>query len=149
MWAQWTDVNGNYFPIVATATDSALIHYFQHESNGRIYTAAPTEYTDAGDIITCDLVTPNFDGGTNRIKQLNVMKFIADQTPGSILQVRKNDNDYDPSKWSNFRLVDLSKKQPMLTNCGSFIRRAYNYRHQSQTALRIRATELQMDLGTL
>ena len=66
-----------------------------------------------------------------------------------MLQVRKNDSDYALDKWSNFRLVDLSKKQPVLTNNGSFVRRAYNLRHQSATAFRIKAVELQLDLGTL
>lgn len=149
MWSQWTDASGNYFPIVACTSDSALVHYFQHESNGRIYTASPSNYTDAGDIITCDLYPPQFDGGTNRIKQMNVMKFICDQTPGSLLQVRKNDNDYQTDKWSNYRTVDLSQKQPQLTNLGSFVRRAHNFRHQSQTAFRMRAVEMQLDIGTL
>lgn len=150
MWSQWTDVNGNYWPFVArTYNTSTLQHYFQHESNGYIYLASQAYYNDNGSIITLDIVPPPFDGGTNRRKQMNVMKFIADQTPGSILQVRKNDNDFDPAKWSNFRNVDLSKKQPMLTNCGTFVRRDHNFRHQSNTSFRMQAVEMQLDLGTL
>lgn len=149
MWSQWTDANGNYFPIVAIASNSAMVHYLQHESNGRIYTASPTDYTDNGDTITVDIYTPNFDGGTNRRKQMNMLKFVADQVPGSTLQVRKNDQDFTTDKWSNFRYVDLSRKQPVLPNCGMFVRRAYNFRHQSHTAFRMRAVEMQIDLGTL
>lgn len=149
-WHQWTDSNGNYFPIVSSTYDvTTLRHQFQHETNGNIYLASELYFTDDGATITVDIVTPNFDGGVNRRKQMKVMKFIADQTAGSILQVRKNDNDFDPTKWSNFRNVDLSKKQPMLTDCGSFVRRSHNFRHQKQTAFRMEAIELQMDLGTL
>lgn len=149
MWAQWTDVSGNYFPIVAVCADSALVHYFQHESNGRIYTAAPTNYTDAGDIITRDIYTPNYDGATKRRKQLNVMKFDADQVTGSTLLVRVNDFDYSATKWTNFRSVDLGSQTPMLTGCGTFVRRAWNLRQQSPTFFRLRAVDLQLDLGTL
>jgi len=58
-----------------------------------------------------------------------------------------SDDDYQT--WSNFREVDLSKNRPMLTNCGTFRRRAYHFRHQSNTPLRIQAVELMIDLGTL
>ena len=149
MWSQWTDVNGNYFPFVASTYTTAMDHVLQHESNGKLYHMDQDYTTDDGSIITVDIVTPNYDGDTNRRKQLNVMKFIADQTTGSVLQVRKNDEDYSLDKWSNFRKVDLSQKQPMLTNNGSFVRRAYHFRHQSQTKLRIKAVELQLDIGTL
>lgn len=150
MWHQWTDVNGNYFPMVASTYDSTQqLHYFQHESNGRIYLSDESYYTDAGDTITVDIYTPNFDGDTNRRKQMTVMKFLTDQVPGSMLQVRNNDNDFQVGKWTNFRRVDLSHKQPMLTNCGMFVERAYNFRHQSATEFRIKGVEMQLDLGTL
>jgi hypothetical protein len=149
MWWQWTDVDGNYFPFVAATYNSSLQTVLQHATNGKLYFFDETYYTDAGDTITVDIITPNFDGETNRKKQMTAMKFIADQTPGSVLQVRKNDNDFAVDKWSNFRRVDLSKQQPMLTNCGSFVRRAHHFRHQSHTAFRMKAVEMQLDLGTL
>lgn len=150
MWSQWTDVNGNYWPFVSSTYDSTTLrHEFQHESDGYIYLLNETYTTDAGATITADLYTPNFDGGVYRRKQLNMLKFEADQTPGSILQVRFNDHDYDPTKWSNFRNVDLGQKEPRLANNGTFVRRAYHFRHQSPTTMRIKAAELQIDLGTL
>lgn len=148
-WHQWTDVNGNYFPFVSTTYDSTLRHIFQHETDGYLYLADETYYTDNGSIITVDIVTPNFDAGSYRRKNLKMMKFIADQVDGSVLQVRVNDADYAPTKWSNFRNVDLSKKQPLLTDCGTFVKRAWNLRHQKQTFFRIKAIEPQLDVGTL
>lgn len=150
MWSQWTDKDGNYWPYVSTTYDSTTLrHEFQHATNGYIYLLNELYTTDNGDIITVDIVTPNFDGGTKRRKQLNMMKFAADQTAGSILQVRSNDHDYDPKKWTNFRKVDLSKKQPILPTNGTFVRRAHNFRHACPTLFRIKAVELQIDLGTL
>lgn len=150
MWSQWTDVDGNYLPIVAsTYSSTTLGHFLQHATDGYIYTYSIANYTDAGSVITVDLVTPNFDGGVYRRKQLNVMKFDADQTAGAVLQVRHNDSDFSPTGWTNFRQVNLGQQQPMLTQEGTFVRRAYNLRHQSQTPLRIKAVELQIDMGVL
>ncbi len=151
MWSQWTyGVAQTYFPFSAVTYDETTFrHQFQHESDGRIYLANENYYTDAGELIQVDVVTPNFDADVYRRKQLNGMKFVADQTPGSVLEVRHNDNDYAEDKWTQWRTVDLSRRAPMLTQEGSFIRRAYNFRHRRNTAFRIKAVELQLDVGTL
>ncbi len=149
MWWQWTDSDGNYWPFVATTYDSSLRHLFQHESNGRIYLADETYNTDDGAVITTDIITPNFDGGVRNIKQLNRLSIVADQVPGSVLQVRSNDFDYQPSKWTSWRTIDLNKERPMLTNCGSFRRRAYHLRHNKATPFRIQAIDLMLDIGVL
>lgn len=149
MWAQWTDTNGNYFPIVAATYDSQGRHIFQHETNGKLYVADAIYVNDDGELFTTDIVLPNFDGGTKRGKQLNYMFFVGDQTPGSILQVRHNDNDYATGKWSNFRTVNMNSKRPFLDRCGTFSRRAYNLRHRCNARLRISSIDLQMDLCVL
>ena len=149
MWHQWTDTNGNYFPVVASTYDSTLRHIWQHESNGKLYYGDRGYTNDDGSVIQCDIYTPSFDGGTRRRKQMNALDFIADKQAGSTLMVRVNDYDYDPAKWSNFRQVDLSENNPRLTGCGSFKRRAHNLRHRSNTQMRLQAIELQLDIGTL
>lgn len=147
LWAQWTDSNGNYFPMVSSTFDSSLNHLFQHETNGKIYKLDQSYTNDDGSLITVDIYTPNFDGGVRRRKLLNFMEFIGDQQSGSVLQVRSSDNDYQ--SWTNFRNVDMSRKRPYLTNCGSFYRRAYHFRHKCNTPLRLEAVEMQLELGTL
>lgn len=149
MWSQWTDASGNYFPFVASACDTNLNTFLQHESDGYIYSFDENVYTDNSAVITVDIYTPNFDGGTRRSKMLGAMYFSADQVAGSVLQVRCNDNDYGLKDWTNFRYVDLSMRRPMLPDCGTFTRRAYNFRHQKQTAFRISSVDLQIDLCTL
>lgn len=149
MWSQWTDPDGNYFKIVSSTFNSATGRILQHESNGKTYLMDSAYHTDDGSIITTDIYTPNFDGGTRRGKQLNIMKFVGDKTTGSVLQVRSNDYDYDAAKWTNFRYVDLGFSDPILPSNGSFKRRAYHFRHQSNTRFRIQAVELQMDLCSL
>jgi len=148
-WAQWTDENGDYFPIVSSTFSGTHNRILQHESNGKLYDFDQSHFSDDGEVITVDIYTPNFDGGTRRRKQLNTMEFIGDQTAGSYLQVRTNDSDYDPNRWTNFRTVDMSVLRPRLANCGTFSRRAFHLRHTANTRLRIQAVELQMDIGTL
>ena len=146
-WYQWTDANGNYLPIVAATFSPAQQPLVQHASNGKVYTLSMGTYLDDGGDIVWDLYTPNFDGGVKLRKILFGMDFVADQTPGSVLQVRCSDDDY--TTWSNFRKVDLGQKYPRLTNCGTFRRRAYHFRHVCNTALRIKAVDLHLDIGTL
>lgn len=147
LWHQWTDENGNYFPYVAYTYTADGRHLFQHESNGKMYYVDMDVYTDAGAKIISDVYTPIFDASTTRRKHLNIMRFVGDQETGSTLHVRYSDNDY--RNWSNFRSVDLSQPSPMLTNCGTFMRRAYHFRHWANTPMRLQAVDVQYDLGTL
>lgn len=147
IWHQWTDAAGNYFPIVSATFDSSMRRVLQHESNGKLYYASPAYVNDDGTVVPRDIYTPNFDGGVRRRKCMNFMEIIADQQPGSTLQIRVSDDDYQT--WSNFRPVDLSQPRPHLTECGTFYRRAYHFRHSSNTALRLQAVEMQIDLGVL
>lgn len=148
-WSQWTDVNGDYWPIVSTTYTTNGGRILQHATNGKLYSCDSDNTGDDGVPISVEIYTPNFDAGTRRRKHLNMIEFVADQTPGSVLEVRSNDWDYDSTKWTNFRRVDLNQRKPLLTNNGTFMRRAYHIQHRAATKFRIQALELQMDLGTL
>jgi len=106
-----------------------------------------SQYTDAGDPIRLDIYTPNYDAGTIRDKTLPALYFDCSQVPNSVLQIRHSDDDYQT--WSQFRTLDLSQKKPRLINEGTFKRRAYNLRHESPTAFRIKSADYQMDVGSL
>lgn len=147
MWCQWTDASGNYFPIVASTFDSSMRHILQHESNGILYYASMDYTNDNGGKIVADIYTPNYDGGVDRVKYLSQMKFVADQQAGSSLMVRSSDDDY--TTWNSFRSVDLGQPSPVLGDEGSFYRRAYNFRHESNTPLRLKAVDMHVDLGVL
>ena len=97
--------------------------------------------------IQVDIVTPLQDFSIDREKFLGAMYFSGDQIAGSILQIRRTDDDYQT--WSNFRTVDLSSKRPRITDEGSFYRRAYNLRHTGNTPFREKALGLQLDIGVL
>lgn len=149
MWAQWTDAAGNYFPIVASTFSAADGHIVQHGTNGKLYKMSTQYFNDAGVVITTDIYTPNFDGGTTRGKMLSNMWAIGDQTAGSVLKVRTNDEDYSPTAWTGWREFDMSQRRPNIDDCGTFLRRAWNIRHDSNTHMRLEGVELQLDLCTL
>jgi hypothetical protein len=152
LWYQWTDVNGNYWPIVDqtyTTTSGQYQHLMQGETSGILYNA-DGDYiypTDNGDVIPVDIYTGNNDFGVDRRKMLTVMRMRGDVISGCTVGIRVSDDDYQT--WSNFREVDMGKRRPILTNCGTFHRRAWNIRHRKATAFRIKSAELQMDVGTL
>lgn len=150
LWHQWTDSSGNYMPIVASTYDSSARAILQHESNGRLYYCNASYTSDDGVEILTDIITPNFDAGVqSRGKYLAMMSFVGDRVEGSELEVRWNDNDYDANSWSEPRIVRMWESLPTLEDCGSFDRRAFWIRHRSNTRMRLKAVELQMDLCTL
>jgi hypothetical protein len=153
-WYIWTDSVGNYWPVAAMAyippfQGAMGKHIVQHMNDGNVYHldgdyAFPNDY---GTLFPVDLYTPNFDGGVDRRKHLNLLRFNADVVRGSALQVRYSDDDY--MSWSQFREVDLSRERPFLDRNGTFYRRAYHFRHKRNTTLRIKSVDLQLDVGTL
>lgn len=150
LWYQWTSSTGGFFPFVATGYGgSGTNHAIQGILDGSIYffDGAYNTPTDNGVITPVDIYTPSTDFMTRRGKTLHRMYIRSDQTPGSILYIRRSNNDY--KTWSNFRRLDLGKNNPYIDNEGTFIKRAYNFRHASQTDFRIRSADLQMDFGTI
>ena len=144
LWSQWTDANGNYMAI-----SDSYGPLLQGENNGLTYSMEQAYTTDNGATITFDLVTPNWDAEIDRRKIVRILRVLADRTPGSVLQIRHNDFDYDPARWTNWRVLNLNQERPFLVDEGTFERRAYQIRHQCNTQLRLKALDFQMDLGTL
>jgi hypothetical protein len=149
LWYQWTDPNGNYFPMSGTCVNANFQHQFVSQANGQIYAfdSCYTYPTDNGVIAPVDIYTPTTDFGTRRGKTLHRMYVRADQQNGSTLYCRHSDDDMQ--SWSNFRKLDLSKVEPYLDGEGSFKKRSYHYRHASATSLRCRSADLQMDFGVI
>lgn len=146
-WEQWTDTNGNYLPIVASARNAAGKTILQHETNGTLYYGSTDYYDDNGQVIPVTVVTPRWDGGTSRNKNLSMMNFVADMVPGSLMSIQVSDDDYQT--WSQPRIVDLGVSYPNLPNCGTFRRRAWKFMVNTNLPWRLEAAELQFDLGTL
>jgi hypothetical protein len=143
----WSEETG----IVRIRQASGDQPYYQ-SYDGHVQISDVTDYMDyevagVGTPIQVDIYTPNMDFDIDREKTLSILYFNGDQVPGSSLQVRHTDDDYQ--SWSNFRPADLSLKKPMITDEGSFYHRAYNLRHTANTSMRLKTCGLQMDIGVL
>lgn len=146
-WEQWTDTNGNYIPIVCSTRNTAGKTILQHETNGALYYGSTDYADDDGQMFPITVVTPRWDGGTSRNKNLSMMNFVADVVPGSLMSVQVSDDDYQT--WSQPRIVDLGEVYPTLTQCGTFRRRAWKLIVAHNLPWRLDASELQFDVGSL
>lgn len=147
MWGYWTDTNGNYMPIVSSCRDNLGNHILQHESNGNLYYSNSTYMDDDDTVIPLQIITPNFDAGTRRQKQMGMLGFIADQSPLCSMSVSYSDDDYQT--WSTPQSVDLGYDYPTLTDLGSFRKRAFKFTVNNNAWFRLSAMETQFDIGTL
>lgn len=141
--------------IVACTTDQFGSAVFQL-SNGYLYTFDLDKFIDTMDVsstsqitmpINFELITPSFDGGNRLKKYLSRMDIIGDQAGVGDLMITRSEDDYQT--WSSPRYVNMSKKNPRITKCGSFTKAAWRFKHLAPTSLRIRAVELFVELGTL
>lgn len=149
IWYKWDFLGSNAKIISQTVKisgDDPTPVYFQIDGIEKIYQVSDGYLDDTTPIIF-DLYTPNFDGGTRKRKIVNSLEIIGDQQEGSTLQIRCSDDDYQT--WSNYRTVDMSKKRPLLINCGAFRKRAYHIHQVSNTPLRIKAVEVNVEEGEL
>lgn len=151
LWYTWTDPVGQqwpYYSSCAIATSVPGTTQVQG-SDGQAYLINEdyTQPTDRGVIVPVDIYTPNYDANIDREKFLPAVYFNADIVQGSLLQVRWSDDDY--VHWTNPQTVNLGIKKPMLTDLGSFYRRAFHLRHAMPTPFRIKSMGMTMGLGTL
>lgn len=133
----------------APSSSNEIFTVLQDSRTGKIYLAGADYVFNTDDTYTfpVDIYTSNFDAGVDRKKNVNMMYFDTDLVKGSEIQVRTNDYDFSPDKWTPFRTVDLGVEKPQLANCGSFYRRAHHIRHQKACPFIIRGVGLQTDVG--
>lgn len=151
LWYRWTDPVGlqwPYYNSCALGTASPPVTLVQGV-NGQTYITSEDYVlpTDRGVIVPVDIYTPNYDANIDREKYMPALYFNADIVQGSLIQVRWSDDDYN--RWNNPQTVNLGIKKPMLTDLGSFYRRAFHIRHAMPTPFRIKSVGMTMGLGTL
>ena len=146
-WQRWTDPNGNYLPYSSSTISLQNNVTFQHATNGNLYHLDIMTYQDAGVVFPVDIYTPNFDGGTRRIKTLSRLDVTSDQFSGLILTLQYSDDDYQT--WSSPVSVDLSTDNPFWSDLGSFRKRAFRFTHSSNGPLRLKMIEAYLAVGSL
>lgn len=110
-----------------------------HESIGDLYTMYSTVYQDALSPISVGDRTQKIDNGTEAVKTLNRMTVVGDIVDSNAM-VRWSDDDYQT--WVSYRTFSLNRINPQIRRLGSFRRRAFEFKHVANTALRIESFEL-------
>jgi hypothetical protein len=161
LWYIWTDPSGNYFPYFGfinytssgnfqvnclSINESSPTAYNLYKFSQSVYTDFNT-YSSSNGLFALDIYTPNYDSGSRDKDVLQRMDFIGDQQPG-VLKSRWNDDDFAPTKWSNFRNVDMNQRRPTLLNNGTFRRRSWHFRWQEPYPFRLEGVELTLLPGT-
>ncbi len=149
-WYLWQGTSSPYWPFVYAITHPSGVIVVEHATdNTQTFAINPFIYTDrdsSNDLVfSVDIYTPNADFGTRRVKTLSRMDFIGDQQPCR-MKVRFSEDDQ--RTWSQFRELDLNLKRPTLIDCGTFRRRAWNFRHEAATPFRLNAVELDLGVGS-
>lgn len=112
-----------------------------HESDGHLYKILSTLYQDDGIPINHFARSRREDGGTLARKKLPRISLVADSASDTAM-IRWSDDDC--ATFSSYRRVTLSEEEPMLTQCGSFKRRTFEYRHIGNSAPVVEALEMEV-----
>lgn len=110
-----------------------------HESTGSLWALDDAKFTDNGYGIEFIVRTPRFDGGTLDRKSCASVSLIGTKV-SDYAAIRWSDDDFDTM--TKFRMVDLSRDQPILRRCGAFKRRAFEIVHVGNTEPIFEALEI-------
>jgi hypothetical protein len=136
-----TFYTSSYFPGVYYA-QSANSDLILDETTGQVYAFDPGTYQDNSLPISVHIRTEKDDWGTLKDKSISELIIVGD-TVSSVMLSRYTDDDYQT--FSKYRRIDLSKKRPKLTQLGSTPRRAHEFKHSENTALRLYSAEITVD----
>lgn len=144
LWYIWTDVNGNYLPIVSATYDAQAQPVLQHESNGKLYTLDSQTFQDDGVNFTFSLFTPNFDGGVRVQKNSAMIDVIADQINTDV-HISWSDDDYQT--FTTPQTVNLNSERVTIQDGSSNRKRAYHVTNTDNTFLRLKALQPMSSAG--
>jgi hypothetical protein len=113
---------------------------------GKVWTIAPVSkgdvWTDDGSGYICEIRTIRIDHGTAKRKTINKVKLICDKESTGTVTLEASDDDY--GSWVMWGSFDLTKMEPTINRCGSYVGgRAYRLRHENSAHFRAEALEIE------
>jgi hypothetical protein len=151
-WYQWTSQSAGvegYFKWTAFSGNveyqlGATTMAFQDYVTGGIAYMSDNYYDDAGQAIYFRAITPLLDSGTVKRKFYTSVEVVGDKVVGN-LQIRHTSDDYQ--NWSGYRTVRLQDTRPIIYQCGTARRRAWEVFSSESIPIRLEALELAFDIG--
>jgi translation initiation factor 1 (eIF-1/SUI1) len=151
MWSEWYSgaTSGTSFIGSHAADGPNGQAYLLNSSTGVVYTISEDNHTDAGVAFVCQIVTPKYDYDSMNRKFMHRLSIIGDipdsAGAGNTLQVQWTDDDYQT--WSTSRDLSFDNDYPMITQLGSFRRRAFSFTYNQPYLLRLEGFEVDINKG--
>jgi len=148
VWYEWKDTNNLGLSVeyvwsilagqVLVALKNKIV--FAYMSNNT--------YQDFNVNYTCKYITEEFTAQTYNWKTLHRMFVIADQWNNiGVSNMNISWSDDNGKTWSNPRPLNLFSKSPFITRCGRFRKRMFKLEYADNYPLRMRALELELNVG--
>ncbi len=141
-WYQWTDPNGDYLPYAFATLDTNGKAVFVHESTGETFNLDVATYGDDGVAFPVNIYTPNLYLDGLQEKAQSRLELLGDMVENSEVEVYFSDDDY--ATWQGPWSLDMSTPRPMISDLGSFSRRAFRFVHQADTSFRVERAVLML-----
>ena len=147
IWIDWSINSGGSHAVLpfkyATqgANNTILV---LHNTDGKIYKLDPSQYQDDAGVILAHIITIKLDFGNMRQKRQFRWELIAEKESAGTCTVEWSDDDYQ--SWKTARTLDLTIR-PYTKVGGSFRRRAYRIKHESNNPFRAEAFEIDYSDG--
>ena len=147
-WSSWTEALEHevfLYNHVADKGDGAA--YLLSSVHGDIYRLDPSIYRDELDPITVEIVTNKYDMDTYNRKFCSIARLVGDSySTQNLVGLSWTNDDYQT--WSTEVPIDMSDGYPAFQRLGSFRRRAWRIRHNTNMPLRLESLEVVYDEGT-
>lgn len=144
MWHEWSTGTTQAVFDWAYMSDSALGYPVMLSTNGgNVAGLFPTQYTDNGTTINCDVTTVKIDFDTEKRKRFYRLSIACDSPNGdntTPMTVYWSDDDY--TTWTSGVTMNLNATYPTITQMGYSRRRAYRFNYQQNYPLRMESFEL-------
>ncbi len=138
-----TGNTSSYFPL-RSAFEVNNTQVFQDNATGKLYQFSDSTYTDNGAYIDAKMRDESFDAGSTQPKFIPWMDIITDRVSANILE-RHTDDDYQT--YTSYRKVSLSGTRSRFNRMGRFLKRAHEFRHTDNSALRLRRIDTGLEQG--
>jgi hypothetical protein len=132
-----------FFPGVYYAYGDG-VDYLVDRTTGAVYTFSPSTYQDKTYPIDVKIRTAILDFGVMFSKRYSRLELVGDKEVTNVL-VRFTDDDYQT--YSLYRGIPMSQNRAKISSLGSARRRAFEFRNTGNTALRLLAAEIDIDVG--
>ncbi len=146
IWSEWDSSVSTFVTGGSSTATNAIYATSRFGTAGAIYRIKPSSdgqlNTDNGTAFTMEIRLSKIDHGTSKRKRIHSLRLICDKDTTGTASISWSDDDY--ATWSTPRTIDLSSKEPKLTNLGSHKGyRAYKITQSSNTPFRAEAIEIE------